>query len=113
MSLVVGGVSLHVWRGRSVLKKWVAENGYELVKRERRFLCKGPFVGRTSKGQEVHYVTIRDTSGRERSGYVCCGSYWLGILSDQVSVCWDDQDGETNATTVETGNRRGADQRRF
>jgi acetamidase/formamidase len=76
-------------RGRSILEKWAAENGYVLISSERRSVWRGPFFITTARGQEVFRITVRDAAGEIRSGYLRVGSFMLGVISDQASVRWD------------------------
>ena len=89
--LVIGGVAWQFSRSRTILEQWAAENGYQILERERRYMRLGPFWWRTGKNQQVYYVRVRDGSGRERSGYVRCGSWLAGMLSSQATVAWDDE----------------------
>lgn len=79
----------HFARSRKMVEQWARDNGLELVNVERRFMFRGPFWWRTGKGQEVFRVTVRDGAGHVRSGYVRVGGWFLGLLSDQVTVEWD------------------------
>jgi hypothetical protein len=80
----------HFSRSRKMLEQWAHANGLTLIGVERRFLRRGPFWWRTNKGQEVFRVTVRDGSGQVRSGYVRVGGWFLGLLSDQVTVEWEE-----------------------
>jgi hypothetical protein len=88
--IVVFSIAWHFSRSRQLLEKWVVDNGYQLVHREYRSLRRGPFFWTTSRGQAVYYVVVRDALGKERSGWVRCGSWWLGLSSDKVEVAWED-----------------------
>lgn len=90
--LVIGGLSMmwHFSRGRTVLERWAAENGYEILQSRYRHLLKGPFFVRSGKGHAVYHVTIRDRGGAVRTAYVRCGSWLGGLLSDHVVVEWMD-----------------------
>lgn len=92
--IVTAAVCLIAWhysRSRSLLEQWAGENGYRIVSSEHRHLVRGPFFWTTSKGQTVYRVTIEDTGGRLRSGWVRCGSWLAGLLSDKVQVKWDEE----------------------
>jgi hypothetical protein len=93
--LLIGvGVSCAVWgvtRSNDMVDRWAADNGYRLISKERRFLRRGPFLLTTSKGQSVHYVTVEDANRDQRSGYLRCGSWLGGLMSDKVQVHWDDE----------------------
>jgi hypothetical protein len=82
-------------RSRSILEEWAAQNGYEMIKSELRYLRKGPFFWTSSRGQVVYYVGVRDGQGRDRYGWVRCGGWWLGLASNKAVVRWDERDGDT------------------
>jgi hypothetical protein len=91
--VVVFAMVMMAWsasRGRTILERWAANNGYRLIDSERRLLRKGPYFWCSSKGQDVFYVTVEDEQGRVRHGYVRCGGWFLGLLSDEATVEWDD-----------------------
>jgi hypothetical protein len=94
IAAVVGIVALVIYlqisRSRSMLKGWADENGYELLCAEHRMFRKGPFVW-SSRGQSVYRVEVRDEQGVERKGWVRCGSWWAGLLSDKVEARWDER----------------------
>src|SRR3954469_4555687 len=77
-------------RSQSLLDTWAAENGYHIIHKEYRNFFRGPFFWTTSKGQTVYYVTVQDKAGWTRSGWVRCGGWWLGLLTDHVEVRWDE-----------------------
>jgi len=85
-------ISMMVWhfsRSRKMVEQWANDNCMELIEAERRFLRRGTYWWRTNKGQEVFRITVRDSSGQVRRGYVRVGGWFLGMLSDQVNVEWD------------------------
>jgi hypothetical protein len=77
-----------VGRSRSLAQRWAQQNGYRLIACERRFFRRGPFWWRTSEYQDVFRVTVIDKTGRQRSGYIRVGGWFLGLLSDVVAVEW-------------------------
>ncbi len=79
----------HFTRSRNMVEQWARSNGLELIGAERRFLRRGTYWWRTGKGQEVFHITVRDSSGQVRRGYVRVGGWFLGLLSDQIDVEWD------------------------
>jgi hypothetical protein len=87
-----GGLMLwwHFSRSASLLDRWAERNGYRVLDREYRSFFKGPFFWTTSEGQTVYHVTVEDKEGRRRTGWVRCGGWFLGLLSDNVEVRWDD-----------------------
>lgn len=88
-------VALIIWwtnsGAQSMLNGWAHENGYEIVSREHRWIRKGPFFWKSSKNQIVFYVTVSDSEGKVRTGYVRCGGYFIGLLGKQVDVIWDNE----------------------
>ena len=44
----------------------------------------------SSRGQTVYCVTVEDEQGNQRHGWVRCGSWLFGLLSDNVDVRWED-----------------------
>lgn len=91
VALAVLLLSLHYSRPGSMLNGWARANGFTILSQENCWLFKGPFFWTSSKGQEVYRVTVRDSEGRVRSGFVRCGGFWLGLLSDHVEARWDDE----------------------
>src|SRR5262245_59838170 len=89
--VVVAVVLAIVWRrGRcnSLLRQWADKNRYRITRQEYR-LFKGPYFWTSAKGQAVYHVVLEDPDGNKRSGWVRCGSWWFGLLSDKVEVRWD------------------------
>jgi hypothetical protein len=80
----------HLARGQSLLEDWAQGEGLRIISSERRILRRGSYFFTTGKGQEVYYVTVEDADGKQRSGYVRCGGYFAGMLSDKVTVRWDE-----------------------
>jgi hypothetical protein len=80
----------HFSRSRSILESWAAQNGYEILESQFRNFFKGPFFWTSSRGQTVYYVKVRDQSGNVRTGWVRCGGWFLGMLSDKAQVRWED-----------------------
>jgi hypothetical protein len=88
-AFAVASIVWHFGRSRDVLQKWADDNGFQII--ESRYAhWKGPFMWTSSKGQSVYRVTVRDRNGYTRSGWVRCGSWWLGLWSDSAQVRWDD-----------------------
>src|SRR5262245_57134799 len=95
--LVLGAMAIRrilvMWwrcdRSNARLHQWAASNGHHVVRQEYRHLRKGPFFWTSSKGQSVHYVIVEDSNGSRRSGWVRCGGWWLGLLSDHVEARWE------------------------
>jgi hypothetical protein len=83
-------ISWHYSRSQSLLEQWAAQHGYQLLRGEYRTFRRGPFFWTTSKGQTVYYVEVLDPSGNRRRGWVRCGGWFLGLLSDRVDVRWEE-----------------------
>lgn len=76
-------------RSRKMLNTWAADHGYRILDAENRWFRRGPFFWTSGKGQTVYRIMVRDRDGDTREGWARCGSYWMGLLSDQVEVRWD------------------------
>jgi len=90
---LVGFVGLmlyvHIRRAQTLLKGWAEENGYEILEAEHRLFRKGPYIW-SARGQVVYRVRVHDEQGVERLGWVRCGSWFAGVLSDKVESRWDE-----------------------
>jgi hypothetical protein len=89
----------HYSRARSLLEHWADERGFRILDSQYRYVRRGLFFWTTSKGQAVYFVTVRDRNGDVRSGYVRCGSWFLGLLSDKVEVRWETWSDNDNPPT--------------
>jgi hypothetical protein len=90
LAFVFMSIHWHFSRSGSVLEKWAAENGYQIIHSEYCHFMRGPFFWTTSKGQTVYHVTVRTDSGKIRTGWVRCGGFFLGLFSDAAEVRWED-----------------------
>jgi hypothetical protein len=89
----IGWLCFYAWRVRSVLRAWAAEGGFQIVRFEKRNLTgRGAFNWWTNSPEQIIYhLRVRDKEGRERIGWVRCGSYFGGVLfSNKVEVKWED-----------------------
>ena len=89
----IGWFWLHLSRAKAILRAWAADGGFQILTFQKSYMIgTGPFKWWTnSRGQIVYHVHVRDTEGRERSGWVRCGSYLGGVLfSKQAEVRWDE-----------------------
>jgi hypothetical protein len=93
MALVVvfAGLAWNFSRSRSILEQWASDNGYQILHSEKRTLFRGPFFWTSLTHQTVYYVKVRDPDGTIRTGWVRCGSWWLGLMSDKAEVRWEDR----------------------
>jgi len=90
VGLIVGSIVWTSRRSQAIVQRWAEQNGYQINTCEQRMFRRGPFLWRTGRGQTVHHVTVIESSGQMRSGYVRCGSFWGGLLSDKAEVRWDE-----------------------
>src|SRR5262245_29879195 len=88
---VIGLIAWHFSRSRTILQRWADEHGFEILHCEYRHLVKGPFFWTTSQGQTVYYMTVRDSQGTERQGWVRCVGWFLGLMTDKAEVKWADE----------------------
>ena len=91
---ILGVILIAAWhftRSRELLERWAVEHGFTIIHGEYRYLFLGPFSWSSGRGQTVYNVRVRDDNGRERSGWVRCGSMSFGIISDKTEVIWDDE----------------------
>ena len=88
--LAVGSLVWHFHRSRTLLDQWAEQNGFTILDREYRNFFKGPYFWTSSRAQTVYHVKVRDREGSVRSGWVRCGGWVLGLLSDQTEVRWED-----------------------
>jgi hypothetical protein len=87
-------IAWNVWsfsRGRALLKRWAQENGFQIVHSEFSGFYSGSFTWTSSRSQIIYFVQVLDSNGKERSGWVRCGSFWSGIVSDKTEVKWKDE----------------------
>lgn len=89
--IAVASIAWRYSRSRSVLELWARENGFEILHSEYRILFRGPFFWTTSRGRTIFYVKVRDSRGKERSGWVRCGGWFFGLMSDNAEVRWEDE----------------------
>ena len=92
LSIVLIGLTV-TWffrRSNTILNRWAEANTYEVLEQKVQWFNQGPFFWRSSSGQTVYRVKIRNRQdGCIYHGWVRCGSFWLGLFSDQVDVLWD------------------------
>ncbi|MBC8290703.1 MAG: hypothetical protein H8E37_10350 [Planctomycetes bacterium] len=90
LAFVVLIVSWSYSRSRTILNRWADESGYEVLSSEFRWIFKGPYFWKSSRNQTVFRVTVTEESDEIRTGWVRCGSFWLGVIVDQTDVTWDE-----------------------
>jgi hypothetical protein len=93
--MVVAVVALYIlWffkRSRSMLQQWATANGYAVLYAQPRNFRRGPLLWKSSKNQAVYFIKVRDQEGRERSGWLCLGSFWTGLFSNKAKVKWEEE----------------------
>jgi len=90
VTFIVMTIFWHFSRSRQILENWASEHNYRIVSSEYRNFFRGPFFWTSSKGQTVYYVTVETADGQTKSGWVRCGGWLLGLLSDTADVRWDE-----------------------
>ncbi len=89
IAVFIGVDWYRISRSRSILRKWAAWNGLQILSFKRAFWTGAfnPFA--TSRSQVVFWVRVRDGAGNDRSGWVRCGSFWGGLSRTQAEVKWE------------------------
>ena len=90
---VLVGITACVWhfsRSRGLLRQWAEDNRYELEDVSYCWLWRGPYTLRSGESHTVYRVTVRDDNGRRRRGWVRCGGWFFGLLSNKTDVRWDE-----------------------
>jgi len=89
----IGFAALNLWwtfkRSAAMLERHLRERGYVLVSRQYRWLMRGPFWWRASKGQSVYRFAAEDAEGVRHEGWARVGGFFFGLLSNQVDIRWD------------------------
>ena len=88
--IILGSVvAWSIRKPQSLIERWAARNGYQLLRSKYRAFHKGPYMWDSSGAQTVHYVEVLDETGNRRKGWVRCGGTFLGLLSDELDVKWE------------------------
>jgi len=74
---------------RPMLRRWEKDHQCTIIRKQHRFLLRGPYWA-MGNVQVVYRITVIDREGRMRRGWACCGSPFLGPLSDEIDVELDD-----------------------
>lgn len=88
--LAIVGLAWYSSRSRTLLQRWASRNGYRIIGADHRSFFRGPFFWTSSKGQTVYRVAVQIGTGAVLRGWVRCGSWCFGLLSDRVEVRWDE-----------------------
>lgn len=86
----IASIAWHLSKSASLLQRWADDNGFRILRSEYRNFVRGPYFWTTTRGQTGYRVSVEDKAGTVRGGWVRCGSWWLGLLSDRVEVRWVD-----------------------
>lgn len=92
IGFVVFAIAVYIWhfsRSSALLMQWAHDNGFEILHHDYRYFNRGPFFWTSSKWQTVYHVKVSDRDGHIRTGWVRCGSFLLGVMSDRVEVRWE------------------------
>jgi hypothetical protein len=76
-------------RANEILHHWANNEGYTLISAENRYWRTGPYFLNHYRGQMIFRIVVRDSEGRERSGWVRIGSWFAGVFSEKTHVTWD------------------------
>jgi len=90
LTLAVAYYAWELWRSRKLLLQWAKRQGVAIIRSRRRWVFKGPFFWKSTSGQMVFRVEVRDPHGRERIGWVLCGNYVTGMTTGETSEIWDE-----------------------
>lgn len=76
-------------RARRILRDWAGSHGWKLISEEHCWFMFTPFWWRTSKAQIVFRIKVEDFDRNVLTGYARIGGWFLGVLTDDVLVKWD------------------------
>ena len=96
VTVIVAFLVYHEKRINSILSKWAAGSGLQIVKRTSGLFRRCPFFF-TLGHQDVYYLLVRDREGRVRGCWVRIGDFLFGSLfTDMVEVKWEDKDSQVS-----------------
>ena len=77
-------------RSKVNLEIWLNNNQFRLISVERRYLRRGPYLWKSSKGQVIFRISLANNENEEKIAWVKCGSYFKGAaFSDDIDVIFD------------------------
>ena len=77
-------------RSKVNLEIWLNNNQFRLISVERRYLRRGPYLWKSSKGQVIFRISLANNENEEKIAWVKCGSYFKGAaFSDDLDVIFD------------------------
>ena len=71
-----------------MLACWAQANSYQFIVLRKKWFRIGPFRWRTGNAV-VFRGALLTPGGEQRTGYFRVGTFFLGLMSDQVDVEWD------------------------
>ena len=77
-------VRWRITRASRLLRDWAARNDLEILQSDYCHFFTGPYFWSSGKGQAVFKVTVLDSAGQRRQGYVRVGGFFLGMWSDHI-----------------------------
>ncbi len=89
LGLALCGIFWEAHRSGEMISRWADAHGYEVIEKKAPIINLGPFRWENPRGRTFYHVTVRDSEGQTRAGWVSCGAEWLGLFSDKVEVRWD------------------------
>jgi hypothetical protein len=90
LGLALCGVFWEAHRSGEMISRWAADQGYEVIEKKAPIINLGPFRWENPRGRTFYHITVRDSEGQTRAGWVSCGAEWLGLLSNKVVIRWDE-----------------------
>lgn len=69
-----------VKRAEQILQNWITKKKYKLVYYK---------IQRPAKHYRVFYIEVITADGQLKRGYIRCGDFLLGVLSDVVDISWE------------------------
>ena len=103
MSFCLGMLIWTFSRSRQMLERWAADNSYEILSSQLRWLRKGPFFWTSSKGQVVYYVAVRTPEGHTKRGWVRRGSFWREFCRTKCKQDGKHSSQQSTAKTRDSG----------
>ena len=88
MALVAWGL-VRIRRARAAIRAAVERQGLEMVGLEHRLFRLGPLFSTTTRSQIVYRLVVRESTGRQRTGWARWGRSWLGT-PDVLELRWDE-----------------------
>jgi hypothetical protein len=71
------------------LREWARSHGFQILRSEYRAFKMGPFTWKLrSRSQQVYYIRVADSEGKERTGWFLTSAWG----SEDAQVRWDEDD---------------------